>query len=69
MLVTLILLQSVIDFIHCFDLFPKKKKFHLETILQFNPWTPESDQLLISPYNITLESNIKVTRKEEMITN
>ena len=51
MLVTLILLQSFIDFIHCFDLFPKKKKFHLETILQFNPWTPESDQLLISPYN------------------
>ena len=25
MLVTLILLQSFIDFIHCFDLFPKKK--------------------------------------------
>ena len=31
--------------------------------------TLESDQLLISPYNITPESNIKVTRIKEMITN
>ena len=37
----------------------KKKKFHLETILQFNPWTPESDQLLISPYNWILNHTLK----------
>ena len=35
----------------------------------FNPLTPTSDQLLISPYNITRESNIKVTRIKEMIPN
>ena len=34
-----------------------------------NPLTPKSDQHLISPYNITLESNIEVLRIEEMITN
>ena len=34
-----------------------------------NPLTPKSDQLMISPNNITLESNIKVTRIKEMITN
>ena len=34
-----------------------------------NPLTPKSDQLLISPYNITPESNIKVMRIKEMITN
>ena len=33
-----------------------------------NPLTPESDQHLISPYNITPESHMKVTRKKEMIT-
>ena len=31
--------------------------------------TPKSDQFLISSYNITPESNIKVTRIKEMITN
>ena len=35
----------------------------------FNPWTSESDWLLISPYRITLESNVKVTRKQKIITN
>ena len=35
----------------------------------FNPLTPKSDQLLISPYNISPESLIKVTRMKEMITN
>ena len=35
----------------------------------FNLLTPKSDQHLISPYNIILESNIKVTRIKEMITN
>ena len=34
-----------------------------------NPLTTKSDQLQISPYNITPESNIKVTRIKEMITN
>ena len=34
-----------------------------------NPLTPKSDQHLISPYNISLESNIKVMRIKEMITN
>ena len=32
-----------------------------------NPITPKSDYHLISPYNITLESNIKVMRIMEMI--
>ena len=34
-----------------------------------NPLTPKSDQLQISPYNITPESNIKVIRIKEMINN
>ena len=34
-----------------------------------NPLTPKSDQHLISPYNITPESNIKVMRVKQMITN
>ena len=31
--------------------------------------TPKTDQHLISPYNFTLKSHFKVTRKKEMITN
>ena len=34
-----------------------------------NPWTPKSDQHLLSPYNITPESHLRVTRIKEMITN
>ena len=34
----------------------------------FNPQTPDSDWHLLSSYNITLESNIQVTRIKEMIT-
>ena len=34
-----------------------------------NPLTPKSGQPLISPYNIILESNIKVTRIKEMTNN
>ena len=34
-----------------------------------NPLAPKSDKHLISPYNITPESNMKVVRVEEMITN
>ena len=32
-----------------------------------NPLTPKSDQLLVSPYNITPESNIEVMRIKEII--
>ena len=35
---------------------------------EVNPLNPESDQHLISPYNITPESHIKVVRIKEMIT-
>ena len=38
-------------------------------IAHINPLTPTSDQLLISPYNITPESNTKVTGIKKMITN
>ena len=38
-------------------------------IRRFNPLTPKSDWHLISPYSIIPESNIKVTRIKEMITN
>ena len=34
-----------------------------------NPLIPKSDKHLISPYNITTESNFKVMRIKEMITN
>ena len=34
-----------------------------------NPLTPKSDQHLISPYNITPDLHIKVTRIQEVITN
>ena len=34
-----------------------------------NPLIPKSDQHLISPYNITPESHIRVMRKKEMVTN
>ena len=34
-----------------------------------DPLTPNGDQCLISPYNITPESRIDVTRIREMTTN
>ena len=37
--------------------------------LGVNPSTPKSDKHLISPYNISPESLMKVTRIKEMITN
>ena len=37
--------------------------------VKFNPLTLKSDQQLISPYNMTPESSIKVMRIMEMITN
>ena len=36
--------------------------------LIFNPLSPNSDQHLISPHNITDSSTIHVTRMNEMIT-
>ena len=37
-------------------------------LTSFNPFSPNSDQHLISPHNITGSSNIQVTRMNEMIT-
>ena len=37
-------------------------------ILMINPLSPNSDQQLISPHNITDSSNIQVTRMNVMIT-
>ena len=39
------------------------------TAIGLNHLTPESDQHLISPYDITTESHIQVTGIKEMITN
>ena len=36
--------------------------------VKFNPLSPNSDQHLISPHNITDSSNIHETRMNEMIT-
>ena len=52
-------------------------RFHLKSIpfyafsliAHINPLSPKCDQLLISPYIITPESNVKVTGNKEMITN
>ena len=38
-------------------------------LFKSNPSTPSSDWLLISLYNITLESKVKVMRIKEMIIN
>ena len=58
----------------------KCRQFQGETLLKFttlqcqfyfkpfNPLSPNSDQHLISPHNITDSSNIQVTRMNEMIT-
>ena len=42
--------------------------FHVD-ICVFNPLNPGSDQYLISPYNNTAESFIKIMRIRQMITN
>ena len=44
----------------CFTSYDKKN---------LNPLTPKSDQQLISPYNITPESNVEVMRIKEMTNN
>ena len=38
-------------------------------IIYFDPLAPACDKHLISPYNISSESNIKVMRIKELITN
>ena len=40
-----------------------------KTRQNFYPLTPKSDQRLISPYNVTPKSHIKVMRIKEMVTN
>ena len=40
----------------------------IELYIYVNPLTPKSDQHLISPYNITPDSGIKVMRVKEMIS-
>ena len=41
----------------------------MRSITHLSPLTRKSDQHLISPYNATPESNIKVMRKKKMIIN
>ena len=43
----------------------QRRDLHVCTL---NPLTPNSDQHLISPHNITPEAHIQVTRIKEMIT-
>ena len=43
------------------------KIYHL-LLIMLNPLTPKSDKHLISPFNITPESHIKVRRMKGMIT-
>ena len=57
------LLVNLIDKLHDSNLTLSIPRPHL-TLL-----TPKRDQHLISPYNITPESNINVMRIKEMITN
>ena len=42
---------------------------HANRTVMLNPFPPKTDELLISPYNITPESLIKVTRIREIINN
>ena len=48
----------------------EEKRYSFHFMLDIQPlWhLPTSDKHLISPYNITPESNINVTRIKEMIT-
>ena len=49
-------------------LFSSRINLCLECYMKLDPWTSKIDQRLVSPYNITPESNMKVTRIKEMIT-
>ena len=40
-----------------------------ESLSGLNPLIPNSDKVLISPYNLSFESNVEVTRITEMISN
>ena len=44
-------------------------KWIYKNVQHLDPLIPKSDKYLISPHNITPESNIYVTRIKEMITN
>ena len=46
-----------------------KRRDPYQRILADKPFDPKNDKHLISPYKITSESNFKVTRIKEMITN
>ena len=59
---------------YCWILLPSYLLLPCETqgevdVELINPLTPKSDWHLISPYCITPESNIKVGRIKELITN
>ena len=59
---------------YCWILLPSYLLLPCETqgevdVELINPLTPKSDWHLISPYCITPESNIKVRRIKELITN
>lgn len=41
----------------------------VESVFHINPLNPKSDQHLISPYNVTAESFIKIVRIKEIISN
>ena len=49
-----------------FVYFPKSKDECKEDVA-VEPFSSQSDWFLISPYNITLESNVRVMREEELI--
>ena len=52
-----------------FEIYNWRKKIQFPFCARhLNPLLPKSDKHLISPYNITPESNINVTRIKEMIT-
>ena len=61
--------QSVVPIAYLEEKYSSKSPLFVFTSTScFNPQTPDSDWHLLSPYNITLESNIQVTRIKEMIT-
>ena len=51
------------------NIFKERLKTNLVIGTYYNPLTPKSDQYPISPDNFTPESDIKVMRIKEMITN
>ena len=61
--------QSVVPIAYLEEKYSSKSPLFVFTSTScFNPQTPDSDWYLLSPYNITLESNFQVTRIKEMIT-